>query len=147
MGRQRITSSYFLPSAEETLLFGAQFAQSIQPNTIIALKGDLGAGKTTFVQGLLKGLKINDIAQSPTFTLLQTYQGPLPLYHFDLYRISSTEEFLRLGFDEFLASGGVAAIEWAERIESLIPPDATLVELSYASPSGRTALVTTWRAQ
>jgi tRNA threonylcarbamoyl adenosine modification protein YjeE len=145
MGRQRISGPFFLSSAEETLRFGAQFATQIQPNQILALRGDLGAGKTTFMQGLLAGLKIADRAQSPTFTLLQSYEGPFPVHHFDLYRIESSAEFCRLGFEEFLQNGGFAAIEWPEKIESLIPPDAWLIDLTYSLPYGRSATVKTWK--
>ncbi len=142
MGRQRIVQ--LLQSAEETHQLGASFAQQIQPNDIIALKGNLGAGKTTFMQGFLEGLQVRDVAQSPTFSLLQIYEGPFPIYHFDLYRIPSLEEFARLGFDEFLGNGGVAAIEWPEKIESLLPSDAWLIELTYEEPTGRMARITRW---
>lgn len=138
MGRHRIIS---LPSAEETLLFGARFASSLLPGQIVALKGDLGAGKTTFVQGLLQGLHIQDTATSPTFTLLQTYAEKI--HHFDLYRIASAAEFTRLGFDEFLGGNGIALIEWPERIAPLLPPDAWLIEFFY-HPTGRTACIKRW---
>lgn len=96
------------------------------------------------MQGLLEGLKIADKAQSPTFTLLQSYEGPFPVHHFDLYRIDSAAEFSRLGFEEFFLDGAFTAIEWPEKIESLIPPDAWLIELTYATPHGRCATVKTW---
>lgn len=142
MGRQRVT--HHLINAEETRQFGASFSQVLKPNTTIALRGDLGAGKTTFMQGLLQGLNSTDWAQSPTFTLMQTYEAQVPVHHFDLYRLSSEKEFLELGFNEFFDSGAIVAIEWPERIESLIPKNAILLDFAYADLEGRTVQITTW---
>jgi tRNA threonylcarbamoyl adenosine modification protein YjeE len=101
MGRERI----ILNGPEETIQFGIHFASNLAAGAILALQGDLGSGKTTFVQGLLKGFNIADTAQSPTFTYLQVYQSPFcTVYHFDLYRLASTKDFLLLGFDEFFVS-------------------------------------------
>lgn len=115
MGKRLIATS------EEMVQFGEEVGMTMSPNGILALSGELGAGKTTFVQGLLKGLGSDDMAQSPTFTYLQIYEGKVPVYHFDLYRLKSSEEFIALGFEEFLSAGGVTVIEWPERITSLIP--------------------------
>jgi tRNA threonylcarbamoyladenosine biosynthesis protein TsaE len=142
MGRERIKGSFVLNSAEETLLFGARFASFLQPGDTLALIGDLGSGKTTFMKGLLKGLRVEDTAQSPTFTLLQSYAGPFPIHHFDLYRIKNEREFLSLGFDEFLSGSGVTAIEWAERIESILPENSLTLKFTYGPSGGRTVVVT-----
>lgn len=123
MGRLRIKT------AEETLLFGEKLARLLVPNTIIALSGDLGAGKTTFVQGLAKGLHIEDPIVSPTFVYLNIYEGTLPLFHFDLYRLKSASDFEELGFSEYFHQEGVCAIEWPERIE--IPPSALHLHFTY----------------
>ena len=139
MPRRRVD----LQTAEQTLSFGSEFCSELKANQILALRGDLGAGKTTFVQGLLKGFSISDTAQSPTFTYLQIYQGAVPIYHFDLYRLKNESDFIYLGFEDYLYAGGIAVIEWPERISSLIPDEAHLIELSYA-PSGRVALVHSW---
>lgn len=136
MGRERI----ILKSREETLAFGAQFALKLKEPSLLALQGDLGSGKTTFVQGLLNGLNIRDIAQSPTFTYLQIYEERL--YHFDLYRLVSEKDFLHLGFDEFL-SERLAVIEWPEKIASLLPPETTLIKL-FHHEHHRIAEITTW---
>ena len=125
-----------LESPEETISFGASIGKALGPNSVLALTGELGAGKTTFVQGLLDGLSIRDTAQSPTFTYLQIYEGKIPVYHFDLYRLKSERDFVLLGFEEFLFSGGIAVIEWPERIASLIPPNAQWIGFSY-SETGR----------
>ncbi|MCS7301725.1 MAG: tRNA (adenosine(37)-N6)-threonylcarbamoyltransferase complex ATPase subunit type 1 TsaE [Fimbriimonadales bacterium] len=118
------TSTEFLsdsPAATEA--FAAQWAQTLQPDTAILLMGDLGAGKTTFVRGLARGLGVADPIRSPTFTLIHEYtiQQPallkgLPFFHLDLYRIETLEQLATLGLDEILERGGVAAIEWAERL-------------------------------
>lgn len=134
MGRERVTE--FLASPEETILFGKRFASKLVANDIVALHGDLGAGKTTFVQGLLQGLNVSDVAQSPTFTYLQVYGN---VYHFDLYRLKEERDFILLGFEEFFDAGGIVVIEWPERIPSLLPPKAYRIELQHHT-AGRTVL-------
>lgn len=144
MGRERIDpSARKLATAEDTELLGREFSRTLPPNSILALQGNLGAGKTTFVQGLAKGLEISDPIQSPTFTYLQIYEGPVPLYHFDLYRLTKESDFVLLGFEEFFDAGGIVVIEWPERIASLIPPTAQKITLTHTHP-GRTALLQTW---
>ncbi|MDE3045099.1 MAG: tRNA (adenosine(37)-N6)-threonylcarbamoyltransferase complex ATPase subunit type 1 TsaE [Verrucomicrobiota bacterium] len=132
MGRERVEK--LLVSHEETLIFGAEIASRLKPNSILALHGDLGAGKTTFVQGLLRGLHIDDIAQSPTFTYLQMYPG---VYHFDLYRLKEERDFVALGFEEFFEAGGIAAIEWPERIPSILPHHTYHIYFSHTPEGGR----------
>lgn len=110
-----------LPSAEDTVKLGEALAKSFYPDLVIALEGGLGAGKTTFVQGVLKGLGSKDQAQSPTFGLLHIYQAKLPIFHFDLYRLKGIEEFRSLGFEEYFDAGGVCLIEWSERITPILP--------------------------
>jgi tRNA threonylcarbamoyladenosine biosynthesis protein TsaE len=130
-----------LNNAEETIALGEEIGKHWKPNQILALQGDLGAGKTTFVQGLLAGLGIQDAAQSPTFTYLQIYEEKV--YHFDLYRLQSEQDFRALGFEEFFFNGGYAVIEWPERISSILPPETELVQLEHCS-GGRKATITTW---
>ncbi len=143
MGRQRIE----LLSAEETLSFGAQFASALNPGQIIALRGDLGAGKTTFAQGLLQGFGISEPVQSPTFSLLQSYEGPFLIHHFDLYRIETAAEFQRLGFLDCFSDNAICLIEWPQKITSLIPDNATLITLVYNDIGGRTAYIEPWGAR
>ena len=112
-------------SPEETFEFGKQFASELKPGDVLALCGDLGAGKTHFVKGIAVGLGIETEATSPTFTLIHEYPGGrLPLYHIDLYRLEEPEEALNIGLDEYLDGNGVTAIEWADKFEVLIPRDA-----------------------
>lgn len=138
MGRIGLTAgTYPLNSLEETLNFGKQVARALPENTILALTGELGSGKTSFVQGLALGLGIDEPIQSPTFVLLNVYVG---LVHFDLYRIEGAKEFIDLGFMEHFHNNAICAIEWSERIETLLPKDTVYIHFSYES-HGRTAEV------
>ncbi len=108
-------------SAEKTVLLGEKIGQIIKPGDIIALHGSLGCGKTTIVKGIARGLGIDEEITSPSFTLISEYTGRIPLYHMDLYRIDNLEEFELLGAEEMLYGPGVSLIEWAEKIEQLLP--------------------------
>jgi tRNA threonylcarbamoyladenosine biosynthesis protein TsaE len=124
MGRSRL----ILKCYEETIAFGQRMAAVLPKTSVLALTGDLGAGKTTFVQGLALGLGITDKVQSPTFVLLNLYEG---LAHFDLYRLKTSEDFLALGFDEYLQKGHLCAIEWPDRIANLLPANTVHLHFSY----------------
>jgi len=109
-------------SVEETIAFAREWSRSLQLNDVVGLVGDLGAGKTQFVKGLLQGLGSVEEATSPTFTLIHEYRGGrLPLYHFDFYRLRERSEIDEIGFDEYLHDGGVAVIEWADRFAEVLP--------------------------
>lgn len=135
MGRRRVAS---LPSLEATLQFGKDLAQIVPPNAILAISGDLGAGKTSLVQGIAQGLGITDPIQSPTFVYLNLYEGArLSLYHFDLYRLPKPADFIGLGFDEYFTAGGICAIEWPEKAGSLLPETAIHIQLIHTQGGGR----------
>ena len=134
MDRSRVIN---LKSKEGTVLRGKEFAKTLVPGTVLALHGDLGSGKTTFVQGLALGLGIEDPIQSPTFVYCNEYEGKMTLSHFDLYRLSSVEDFLNLGFEEHLEPIGVAAIEWPEIIASILPANVVRLYFKYTN-KGRT---------
>lgn len=119
-----------LSSAEETLSFAAALAPHLKPNTVLALSGDLGAGKTTFVQGLAQGLGIDQPIVSPTFVYLNLYSAVVPLFHFDLYRLKQASDFFSLGFEEYFEKEGICAIEWPERISSFLPPSTLFLSLA-----------------
>ena len=110
-------------SPEETWELAAELAGELDPGTVIALHGDLGAGKTCFIQGYAAALGIDEPITSPTYTLIGEYEGRLPLHHIDLYRLSGPVEALGLGLEEYFDADGITAIEWAERAEGLLPPD------------------------
>lgn len=145
MGRVRLIDileeTVSLNSSEETFLFGVNFANRLRPNSILALYGDLGAGKTTFVQGLARGLKIDGPVQSPTFVTLNLYEGTLPLFHFDLYRLKNGSDFFQLGFEEYFQKGGICAIEWPDCIANRLPSDAIAIEFHYAKEQKRFARI------
>lgn len=117
-------------SAQETFDLGKTFGSIAQAGEIYCLMGDLGTGKTVFTQGFAEGLGVEEAVVSPTFTILQEYEGGrLPLYHFDVYRIEEPDEMDEIGFDEYLYGRGVCLIEWADLIEDLIPPFAKTVRI------------------
>ncbi len=116
--------------AEETFALGKRIGETILPGTVIALEGDLGVGKTVFTQGVAKGLGISEPVSSPTFTIVQVYEGGrLPFYHFDVYRISDVEEMEEIGYEDCFYAEGVCLVEWANLIQELIPEDGCLVKI------------------
>lgn len=117
-------------SAEEMIERGVEVGKNLSPGSVLCLIGDLGAGKTTFVKGIAKSLGISEReVSSPTFSYLNIYQGKIPIYHFDLYRLRSAAEFCALGFDEYLQSEkGILCIEWAEKIQHLLPQNALTIK-------------------
>lgn len=111
-------------SSEETFAFAKSFAKIVTPPMVINLVGDLGAGKTTFTQGLLKALGVTEHITSPTFTILNEYNTTFPIYHFDMYRIEDASETENLGFEEYFDLGtlkGLTLVEWAENTPQLLP--------------------------
>jgi len=115
-------ATFISNSATETIAFAREWAESLVPNDVVALVGDLGAGKTHFVKGLVQGLASTDEVTSPTFTLLHEYRkGRLPVFHFDFFRLKRQSEIDEIGFDEYLDEGGVVVIEWADRFPQALP--------------------------
>ena len=109
-------------SARETLELGKKMGEQAVPGTVYTLTGELGTGKTVFTQGFAEGLGISEPVSSPTFTILQEYDGGrLPFYHFDVYRISDVEEMEEIGYEDYIYGEGVCLIEWADLIEELLP--------------------------
>lgn len=118
--------------------FGEQLACELQPGDVIALSGDLGAGKTALVKGIARGLGIAQDVTSPTFTLVHEYSGGrLPLFHVDLYRLDNVEQALAIGIEDYLGGPGATAIEWAEKIESLLPARATRIRVITLNENAR----------
>jgi len=123
----RVYQSY---SAEDTFSFGVQIGESCQPGDIILLNGDLGVGKTVFSKGIGKGLGITEPISSPTFTILQIYEeGRIPLYHFDVYRIADIEEMEEIGYEDYFYGQGICLIEWASRIEEILPDNVVVITI------------------
>ena len=122
---QQYTSS----SPEATREFARKLASFLIVGDVVLLQGDLGAGKTEFVKGLAEGLKVTERVTSPTFTLMNLYQGTMPVYHFDLYRLDDSEELINIGFEEFIGGDGVAVIEWPDLFPTEMPDEYVKVEL------------------
>ena len=119
---------YATMSPPETYELGQSIGRKAENGQIICLNGDLGVGKTIFTQGFAKGLGIEDVVNSPTFTIIQVYEdGRLPLYHFDVYRIGDPEEMYEIGYEDYFFGEGVCLIEWSTLIEELIPETAVNV--------------------
>lgn len=112
---------------EETIALGNQLGKLLQPNMLLTLSGDLGAGKTTFTKGIGEGLGIKKVINSPTFTILKQYQGRLNLSHFDAYRLEGQDD--DLGFEEIFDSDDVCVVEWANFIEDILPPERLEIEI------------------
>ncbi len=108
-------------SAEETFNLGFEFSQKLAPGSVVCFRGDLGAGKTTCIQGICAGLGVSQPVTSPTFTLINEYKGRLPVYHFDFYRINAGYETFDLGLHEYFFGDGVCLIEWPEVIAEILP--------------------------
>lgn len=115
---------------EDTFALGQKIGELVKPGTVISLVGDLGVGKTVFTQGLAKGLGITEPVNSPTFTIVQVYDGGrLPFYHFDVYRIGDIEEMDEIGYEDYFYGSGVTMIEWANLIEEILPEHYTEIKI------------------
>jgi tRNA threonylcarbamoyladenosine biosynthesis protein TsaE len=136
-------ASIICASAEATRQYGHDLAQQCRGGEVFALTGPLGAGKTHLVKGLAEGLGYPGEVTSPTFTLIHEYEGGrLPLYHFDLYRLTESQESRRLGLDDYLYCSGICAVEWPERIPGLFPPHTRWLEITIVSPAERRIVLT-----
>jgi tRNA threonylcarbamoyladenosine biosynthesis protein TsaE len=136
-------ASIILPNAEATIALGRDFAANLEAGAVLGLCGDLGAGKTHFVKGLAAGLGSSGEATSPTFTLIHEYPGGrLPLFHFDLYRLETEDELLRIGFDDYLDAGGVLAIEWADKFPDLLPANTRWLRFGHRPDGSREVTIT-----
>ena len=118
---------YVTHSPEETEALGERFAKILTPGTIIAYRGDLGAGKTAFTRGLARGLDCREQVTSPTYTIVNEYLGGrLPLFHFDMYRLRSSDDLFDIGWDDYLDRGGICAVEWSENVADAMEDPITV---------------------
>ena len=125
-------------SEEETEALGARLAVKLEPGAVIAFTGDLGAGKTAFTRGLARGLGIPDRVTSPTFTIVNEYEGGrLPLFHFDMYRLGSADELFDIGWEDYLARKGVCAVEWSENVSDALEEGTLSVEICRGEMDGQ----------
>jgi tRNA threonylcarbamoyladenosine biosynthesis protein TsaE len=124
-------------SAEDTRKVAAALAELLAPGDVVSLTGDLGAGKTTFVQGAARGLGVTEQVSSPTFVLVREYRGDVPVCHIDVYRLDRLQEVIDLGFEDLLDPGSVIFVEWGDAIEPLLPDEHLRVELRTEEGDGR----------
>ena len=129
-------------SADETQALGKKLAESLRPGDVIAYFGERGAGKTAFTRGIAEGLGVSEQVTSPTYTIVNEYlSGRLPLFHFDMYRLGSSDELFDIGWEDYLSRGGVCAVEWSENIQEALPEDSIQVELQRGG-TGAARLIT-----
>jgi len=120
---------YLSHSAEETEELGEALAQRLRPGDVVAYRGDLGAGKTAFTRGLARGLGCTGRVTSPTFTIVNEYEGRVPLFHFDMYRLDGEDDLFDIGWEDYLGRDGVCAVEWSERAAGALPPETIYVSI------------------
>jgi len=124
-------------SADETIALGKQIGKALKPNDVVCLTGDLGAGKTTLIQGIAEGCGVKDYVTSPTFIIINEYQGRLSFFHFDLYRLNDVFEIEDLGVEEYFERGGVCVIEWAEKLDGLKPKNVKEIKIEIVGDNER----------
>ena len=127
---------YLSHSEMETEALGQALASRLRPGDVIAYTGGLGAGKTAFTRGLAQGLGCTGRVSSPTFTIVNEYDGPIPLFHFDLYRLGGEDELFDIGWEDYLGRGGVCAVEWSERAAHALPEGTVTVEILRCEENG-----------
>lgn len=121
---------YISRSEAETESIAETLAASLASGTVLAYRGGLGMGKTAFTRGLARGLGCHDRVTSPTFTIVNEYDGRIPLFHFDMYRLEDSDALFDIGWEDYLARRGVCAVEWSERVEDALPPDTLFVTIA-----------------
>lgn len=129
--------SYLSHSENETEKIGEEFASKVSEGTVLAMYGDLGAGKTAFVRGLARGMGLTNRVSSPTFTIVNEYCGERELIHFDMYRLSSADELFDIGWEDYLARGAVCAVEWSENVEDAFDGTETVLRFEKLSDTDR----------
>ena len=132
-------------SAEETIALGEKIGKLLKKGDIIAMQGTLAAGKTTITKGIAKALGITDTITSPTFCLISEYQGSMPLYHMDVYRLDGTEDFINLGTDDMLYGDGVSIIEWSEKIMDELPSNTIVLKITPQDDGSRLIEIDNWQ--
>jgi len=131
-----------IASEEEMIKSGRELGKSLEPGSVVALSGDLGAGKTHFSRGIVRGIGCDDVVSSPTFSLVHEYRsGPLPVFHFDFYRLDSVDELIRIGWDDYLDEEGVILVEWADKFPELLPDGTLHYHIELGDGEHRTLLI------
>ena len=140
--KDEISMEFLTNSPEETEKVGAALGRILNPGAVIAYRGDLGAGKTAFTRGLARGLGCGDIVTSPTYTIVNEYlSGRIPLFHFDMYRLGSSDDLWDIGWEDYLERGGVCAVEWSENVDDAME-DAIWVTIEKTGEDSRKITIT-----
>ena len=134
-------------SPEETIALGVRIGNKLKKGDVIAMQGTLAAGKTTITKGIAAALGITETVTSPTFTLISEYEGKMPLYHMDVYRLDSTEDFINLGTDDMIYGKGVSVIEWSEKIMEELPSSTIIIKLEAQQDGSRLITIDNWNNQ
>ena len=129
-------------STEETEQIGEMLARRLRAGDVLAFTGALGMGKTAFTRGLARGLGCRGRVTSPTFTIVNEYEGKTPLFHFAMYRLGSSEELFDIGWDDYLARGGVCAGDWSERVSDALPEDTVFIDIARGAQDENTRVIT-----
>ena len=132
-------------SAEETIALGFKIGKLLKKGDIIAMQGTLAAGKTTITKGIAQALGITETITSPTFCLISEYEGSMPLYHMDVYRLDGTEDFINLGTDDMLYGDGVSIIEWSEKIMDELPSSTIILKITPQEDGSRLIEIDNWK--
>lgn len=128
---------YYTNSDKETEAVGEQFGRTVKDGTVVAMYGDLGAGKTAFVRGMARGMGIDERVSSPTFTIVNEYLGDRTLIHFDMYRLGSADELFDIGWEDYISRGAVCAVEWSENVEEAFYGDEIILTIEKTSDTSR----------
>ena len=128
---------YYTNSDKETEAVGEQFGRTVKDGTVVAMYGDLGAGKTAYVRGMSRGMGITERVSSPTFTIVNEYLGDRTLIHFDMYRLGSADELFDIGWEDYIARGAVCAVEWSENVEEAFYGDEIILTIEKTSDTSR----------
>ncbi len=136
--------TFHTKTEQETIALGEKIGRLLKKGDIIAMQGTLAAGKTTITKGIARALEITDTITSPTFCLISEYYGRMPLYHFDVYRLEGTEDFINLGADDMLYGDGVSIIEWSEKIMDELPASTIILRLTPQEDGSRIIEIENW---
>lgn len=135
-------------SADETQALGQRLAKRLLPGDVIAYFGDLGAGKTALTRGIAQGLGVTDLVTSPTYTIVNEYlTGRIPLFHFDMYRLGSSDELFDIGWEDYLARGAVCVVEWSEKVQDAFFGDEIVVRIDKLSDTERRITIDNWQEE
>jgi tRNA threonylcarbamoyladenosine biosynthesis protein TsaE len=139
-----MTLNFYTKTAEETIGLGEKIGKNLRPGDILTLDGMLAAGKTTLTKGIAQSLGVDETVTSPTFTIVSEYPGTIPLYHIDVYRLDSAEDFINVGGEELLYGRGVCVIEWAQKIREILPKETIPIQIDPLPDGARRITVTNW---